>query len=237
MTEDPIKLLARRSQRFPQADDGDTLRAAIERGIEQVPVFGPATSFVMSRFWVPGATRRLEEWLKEFADDFDRHCKSCSVENLVQDEAFISASIQAARIAVGTHRKEKREYLRNALLNIAIGKAPDEVKQQMFLNAIEAFTPAHVQALDLIWRAGGVTIPWDGNSIALRQRTYGTAVGLLVPEVAGQPSLIGAIFADLRNRGFSTLGGPDQSFPQGGLMTNLGVEFMTFVMSPGEDSQ
>jgi hypothetical protein len=91
------------------------LREAIEKGIEQVPVFGPITTFVTSRFWAPSASRRLEEWLKEFAEDFDRHCEDCSVENLVKDEAFISACIQVARIVTGTHQTEKRLYLRNAL--------------------------------------------------------------------------------------------------------------------------
>ena len=101
MVEDPIKLFATRAERFPQPDDGDTLRAAIEKGIEQVPVVGPITTFITSRFWAPSARRRLEEWLKEFADDFDKHCEGCKVESLVNDEAFISASIQVARIEIG----------------------------------------------------------------------------------------------------------------------------------------
>jgi hypothetical protein len=60
---------------------------------------------------------------------------------MVKDEIFISASIQIARVVVGTHQEEKRKYLRNALLNVALGKAPDELKQQIFLNAIEGFAP------------------------------------------------------------------------------------------------
>jgi hypothetical protein len=38
MAEDPIKLFTSRSERFPQSDDAQTLREAIEKGIEQVPV-------------------------------------------------------------------------------------------------------------------------------------------------------------------------------------------------------
>jgi hypothetical protein len=44
MTEDPIKLFATRSERIPQSDDAQTLREAIEKGIEQVPVVGPITT-------------------------------------------------------------------------------------------------------------------------------------------------------------------------------------------------
>ena len=90
MVEDLIKLFPTRADRLPQTDDAQTFREAIEKGIEQVPVAGPITTFVMSRFWAPSAARRLEGWLREVADDFDRHCEGCSSENLMQDEAFIS---------------------------------------------------------------------------------------------------------------------------------------------------
>lgn len=60
------------------------------------------------------------------------------IENLVRNEGFISAPIQMARIVTATHQEEKRTYLRNALLNIALRKSPDEVKQQVFLSAIDA---------------------------------------------------------------------------------------------------
>jgi hypothetical protein len=230
MAEDPIKLFATRSERFPQPDDVQTLREAIEKGIEQVPVAGPITNFIVSRFWAPSASRRLEEWLKEFADDFDRHCAGCSVENIVQDEAFISASIQVARIVVSTHQREKLDYLRNALLNIAIGKGVGEVKQQIFLNAIESFTPAHVKTLNLIWRS--LNPGWDQHSVPLPLRTYSRAIELLVPEIKGQPAIIAAVLADLRNRGLTTLSSADIQFPQGGLVTNLTAEFLNFVLNP-----
>jgi hypothetical protein len=128
--------------------------------------------------------------------------------------------------------REKREYLRNALLNIAKGIISDEIKQQFFLNAIEAFTPAHIKALNVIWRGGGLKIGWDENSISIMQRTYRAAIGILAPEVKGQTSLIGAILSDLTNRGFSNLSGADLAFPQGGTITNLGIEFLSFVLNP-----
>jgi hypothetical protein len=230
MAERPIKLFAARSERLPQSDDAQTLREAIEKGIEQVPVAGPITNFIVSRFWVPSANCRLEEWLKEFADDFDRHCDGCRVENIVQDEAFISASIQVARIVVGTHQREKLDYLRNALLNIAVGKGVGEVKQQIFLNAIEVFTPAHVKTLNLIWRS--LNPGWDQHSVPLPLRTYSRAIELLVPEIKGQPAIVSAVLADLRNRGFTTLSSADIQFPQGGLVTNLTAEFLNFVLNP-----
>ena len=108
------------------------------------------------------------------SDDFDRHCDDCRVENLIQNEAFISASIQVARIVVGTHQEEKRKYLRNALLNIALNKGPDEIRQQVFMNAIEAFSPAHVKAVDLIWRGSLQQDPkaWWGERTDYQNQNY-----------------------------------------------------------------
>lgn len=76
------------------------------------------------------------------------------------------------------------------------------------------------------------SIGWDQNSIGMRQRNYGAAIGVLAPELKGQADVIGAVIAELRNRGFSNLSGPDLSFPQGGQITGLGAAFMNFVLSP-----
>ncbi len=233
MTEDPIKLFASRAERLPRPDDSQTLREAIEKGIEQIPVAGPITTFITTRFWAPSASRRLEEWLREFAEDFDRHCKDCKVENLVKDQAFISGSIQVARIVIATHQEEKRKFLRNALLNIALGKSRDELRQQIFLNAIEAFSPAHVRTLDLLWRGAGTKIVWDRLNVPIYQRTYFAAIQVVAPELRNAPEIIQAVLADLRNRGFSNLG-TDTTFPQGPMATNLGIEFLQFVRSPDD---
>jgi hypothetical protein len=233
MAEDPLKLFARRSERFPQPDDADVLRSAVEKGIEQIPAVGPILTFVTSRFWAPVHARRLELFWKEFADDFEKHCAECTVENLVNDEAFISASIQIARMVVATHHDEKREYLRNALLNVALGREPDDTKQQIFLNAIEAFSPAHVKALVLLRPSSGRKIDWNQHAIPLNVRNYASALGIIVPELKGQVSLISAIFAELRGRGFAIIDSPENlPYPQVGLITNLGIEFVDFVMAP-----
>ena len=231
MAEDPIKLFSSRADRLPQPDDRDRMTEMAEKVIGTVPGANLVAAVLSPHFLVPAINRRRDEWLKELADDFDRLSEECNVENVVRNEAFISASIQATRIALATHQEEKRQYLRNALLNIALGKGPDELRQQIFLNAIEAFAPAHVKALDAI-RLGRV--PWDEHKIPLGQRNYGSAIEIFTPELKGEPSLMKAVLADLRNRGFSNLDRADYPFPEGGLVTNLGVEFLRFVRTPAQ---
>jgi hypothetical protein len=235
MAEDPIKLFASRAERYPQPTEVDTAQAVARVGIAAIPAIGGSINEFLSLVLAPAVARRRDEWFKELADDFDQMEKKVEgfkVEKLIDNEAFVSATIQATVIAIRTHQHEKREYLRNALLNIAKGMTPDEIKQQFFLNAIEAFTPTHIRALNVIWRGASLKVNWDYNSIPIPQRTYGAAIGISAPEVKGQTSLIAAFLADLRNRGFSNLSGPDLAFPQGSAITNFGIEFLNFVLSP-----
>lgn len=57
-------------------------------------------------------------------------------------------------------------------------------------------------------------------------------IQIAAPELKGQVSLIEAILAELRNRGFSNLSDVKLSFPQGGQITNLGIEFLNFILNP-----
>jgi hypothetical protein len=65
----------------------------------------------------------------------------------MQDDAFFSAFAQATQAAIKTHQQEKLEALRNAVLNVAVGNAPSEDLQCIFLNLIDSFTSKHMQIL------------------------------------------------------------------------------------------
>jgi len=136
MTEKPIKLFATRAERYPQPTEADNAQAIARAGIAAIPVIGGTIDEILSLVLAPAVARRRDEWLKELADALDqveKKVEGFKVEELAKNEAFVSATIQATVIAVGTHQREKREYLRNALLNIAKGITSDDIKQQFFL--------------------------------------------------------------------------------------------------------
>lgn len=153
MTENTIKLFATRAEQYPQPNEIDVTRAALEKAAELVPIFGPATIQVIGQFLVPGVERRREEWFKKLADAFDRLQETVEgfrIEVLGDNEAFASAMIQATRIAIGTHRDEKRSSLRNGLINIALGRGPCEDEEQMFIRYIEELGPWHIRILNCL---------------------------------------------------------------------------------------
>ena len=235
MAEEPIKLFATRAEQFPQPSDSDIAHAAVRAVVSAVPLLGGPINQVLSLVLGPPVARRRDEWLKELADALEQletKFDGFKMESLENNEAFVSAALQATQIALRTHQHEKREYLRNALLKVAIGKGPDETRQQIFMNAIDAFSPAHVEVLDLLWRNFRGKNLWEVKSTPLNNRNYGAAIQIVVPELIGQVTVIEAVLSDLKNRGFSNLGGPQLSFPQGGQITNLGIEFLNFILDP-----
>lgn len=233
MVEEPTKLFATRAERYPEADDADIAAEAARATLSIIPGIDKVIEF-LSVFVEPSLSRRRVKWLKEFADDFDRFKAKYDPENIGKNEAFISATVQATRIAAATHQEEKRKMLRNALLNIAVGKGPDEELQQVYLNAIEAFTPSHVKVLEVLRSGDNELIqkhgckPYELGNIG----TYGNAIRVLIPELQGRDGLVQCIMTDLRNRGFSNASGSDAAFPSGKMITNAGIEFLRFIMEP-----
>lgn len=236
MSETPIKLFATHAERYP-TEEVDIPQGLAKAVLAAVPVLGAPSLEILSLIVAPSVAGRRNEWFKEIAaalDELEKTVAGFKVENLVNDEAFVSAALQATRIAIGTHQQEKRELLRTALLNIAVGKGPREELQQAYLNAIDAFSPSHVKVLKFFWTGqsdlnrAGLSNPLQPYAIG----TFGKAIGELHPELKGQDEFLQLIMTDLLNRGLSKVARPDAAFPQQPAVTNMGIEFLRFILEP-----
>jgi hypothetical protein len=233
MAEDPIKLFATRAERYPEPTEADIAQGVARAALATIPVFGGTITELMSVVLAPAVERRRAEWLKELADAVGRleaKVEGFKVENLVENEAFVSATIQATLIAIGTHQQEKRDMLRNALVNIAVGKGPDEDMQHIYLQLIDEFTPSHVKILNFLWTASSRAA--TNNGMLPRFKDYQEILDLLEPEFRGKADLVQQVLTDLNRRGLSTLQGANLAFPQQ-VMTNQGIAFLRFVLAPG----
>jgi hypothetical protein len=81
------------------------------------------------------------------------------VEALVNNEAFISAALQASQAAIRTHERQKLEALRNAVVNVAAGRSPDADTTTFFLTLVDALSVTHLELLRYF--ANRVTFPND----------------------------------------------------------------------------
>jgi hypothetical protein len=193
---------------------------------------GHATASVLAMFWDP-YQERVEEWNQEVADVVEElQSKIGGIEKLLHNEAFVSAVFQTTRIAATTHQPEKRYMLRHALMNVALDKPADEDLRQAFISLIEQLTVAHILVLGFL-RTGfakGVN-PW-GTADYPRPgtRDYNAAIQIHAPTLRGKDTLILYIITDLRNRGLANLSGPNALYPQGSAISNMGIDFLSFVL-------
>jgi hypothetical protein len=118
-----------------------------------LPFAGGAASELLSGIVTPILERRKNEWLESLAirlSELISTVAELTPDKLFQGEEFTSAFIRASRIALGTQQSEKLDALRNAVLNVAAGMAPDENLQLMFLDALDSLTPWHLKLLDCV---------------------------------------------------------------------------------------
>lgn len=150
MAQEPIKLFAKRSERYPEPEEVDLIHGGARALLSTLPVLGGPLTEVLSILLAPAVSRRRDEWIKELADALDelqQKLEGFRTEDLVQDEAFVSAMIRASRAAIGTHRQDKRRHLRNGLMNIAAGRAADEEWHDILMQLVEDLTPIHIRLL------------------------------------------------------------------------------------------
>jgi hypothetical protein len=231
MSDEFTKLFASRAERYPEPDATDIVREMAEGGATTLlPLLGALAPFI-DAVWVPVIQRRRDAWFRELADDHDKlqaEVEGFRPENLHTNEAYMTGLMKATRIAMSSHRQEKRRLLRNALFNLAIGRAPSEDLQEIFLNAIDDLTVSHILVLRFLWKN---TAPMP----SLAATNYARAIQSLYPELRGETSLLEHILLDLRTRGYTRLSDINLPYPQGSVMTNMGIEFLQFVSNPFDE--
>ncbi len=72
-----------------------------------------------------------------------------NVNDLVENEAFVSTTVQASYAAIRAHQAEKLAALRNAVLNSALPTAPNDSLQQIFIKWVDELTVEHLRFLEL----------------------------------------------------------------------------------------
>jgi hypothetical protein len=127
--------------------------ALIKGGISALPFVGGVLAEEMGLLLITPLTRRRDEWWADVARrvlDLEGKVHGFKFEDLGNNEQFVSAMIQATQSATKTHLKEKLEALRNAVLNVALGKAPDPDRQQQFLMLVDRFSETHLVVLKFL---------------------------------------------------------------------------------------
>jgi hypothetical protein len=225
---------------LPQPTGWDHAHIALKTALSAVPMVGSPAAELFAAIIAPPLARRRDEWLQSLADGLAALREQIDAESLAQNEAFISATMQASRAAIQTHQKEKLDALRNAVLNVAAGRAPEEDEQAMFLWYIETLTTWHIRVLKffdsplrtIAQRGARTDFPDTGALANLLESAY--------PELRGRRDLYDQVARDLRARGFLNSGDDvlHNMMSGSGLAekrtTKMGDRFMAFIQEPPE---
>lgn len=220
----------------PDADDDEKMFYSMLIG--SIPLVGSAGEKYFARLITPSLDRRRSDWFNDLARDFRR--LASRVEGigpeLFSSDGFVDAITQAATSAVKTSNREKREALRNAVLNSAKGSL-GEHKQAVFLFAVDSLTPLHLEVLKFFHNPSawflqpGLTAPQvdlSGNLMRILHAAF--------PHLKGE-SILSLAYGDLADRGYieandlHTQIGRHVYRPT---TTPLGREFLAFVSEPPE---
>jgi len=133
----------------PKESLGDRTAALIRRGgLGAIPSLGQFAIELCETVFTPAMERRTGEWMNEIAEGLRQLEKD--FDELKDDNSFIDIAMQASQAALRTTQKEKREALRNAVLNSALPDPPAEALRQVFVGLVDDFSGLHVRILGFL---------------------------------------------------------------------------------------
>lgn len=223
----------------PKQTAGDVRQALAKGALSGVPFVGGLASEIFNLVIAPPLTKRRDEWMNSIAEGLkkiEEKVEGFKIENLAQNQMFITTVMHASQAAVRNHQKEKLEALRNAVLNAALPNAPEEDLQLIFLGYVDTLTTWHVRILQLFDNP----VEWfKQNGKKFPEMLFGGLESVLTaayPELRGQRGFFDQIFKDLYERGLTNTETLHTTMTGTGLIaqrtSEMGRAFIRFITSP-----
>ena len=215
----------------------DAAHTGIKLALSTLPLAGEIFALLIA---APASKRRdaflitLYEALKKLEEKYE----GFSIETLTENEVFQTTVIQAVQAAVRTHSKEKHEALKNAVLNSAISKTPDENRQAMFIRLCDELTETHIHLLKFFDSELSPSIDLDDSvwrmNMALSE--LGEQIEAHYPYLANQFSFYIEVINDLHKQGLIVNLMPSKdmltSISHHPISSTFAKEFLDFIKSP-----
>lgn len=221
----------------PEASIGDTAYLVAKAAIASIPGIGGAGAELFAALVLPPLERRRNEWMREVGDALRKleQDKGINLESLVEDDIFLDTVLTASQIAVRTSQEEKKNALRNAILNAAQPHAPEESRQQFFLHLVDTFTVWHLRLLKLF----SDPVAWyEKYNVAWPNVYMGSTSKILeaaYPELQNQRDFYDQVWKDLNANGLVGTDSLHTMMTESGLrvgrLTGLGRQFLAFIES------
>ncbi len=224
---------------MPRKSAGDVAHALVKAGISAIPIAGAPAAEIFALIVTPPYERRRDEWIQSVGNglkELAEKVEGFKIEELSQNETFITTVTHASQAAIRNHQKEKLDALRNAVLNAALPNPPQEDLQLMFLNFIDSFMPWHLAILKFFDNPK----EW-GQRHGITYQSYGmgspsTILEKSFTELNGKRDLYDLFVKDLFSRGLMSTDSLHTSMSESGMFasrtTDMGKQFLKFITSP-----
>lgn len=134
----------------PKRNSKDAVHATLTALTGSIPVAGAATSELFKWLVTPSLEKRRDEWMEAVATKLKEHeSKIGGLESLKSNDQFQDSLIRASRIALSTSHAEKKDALKNAVINSALPNPPEPLTQEIFLNFVDVMNVWHLKILKL----------------------------------------------------------------------------------------
>lgn len=207
-------------------------------------IWGGAANELFSLVITPSLEKRRDKWIESIAQELkglEEKIEGFKIENLAENESFVSILIKASQVAIRNHQKQKLEKIRNAVLNAALPNAPEEDLQLMFLNFVDSLTLSHLRILKLLddYKAKQPLSKSTGKRIefvAKSENTPAITIKEALPDLGNHKIFYDQILKDLRMRGLLEYQVKDQARLLDKIIysqpTKLGKQLLAFISSP-----
>lgn len=213
----------------------DVAHSLAKGGLGVVPFVGSLASELFSLIVIPPIEKRRAEWMNEIESKLKalEDKKFLDINRLKDNDQFIDVVLHATTYALKTSEKEKILAFQNAILNTAIGEAPEKTISQIFLNQLDNFTVWHIRILKFIDNPK----QWFENANmqppSLIMGSISNVIKCAFPELKNQDELLDIIWNDLSKAGFHRTSGIKTIMGGDGTLnertTSFGKEFLKFI--------
>ncbi len=225
----------------PQSSLADKAHAVVRAGLGAIPVAGQGAIELFSALILPPLEKRRNEWMEAVGQDLARLAvdRKIDLDELQQNQAFTDLVMSASQAAIRNANEEKRQALRNAIRNAALGNGPDEDQQQMFIRWVDEFGVWHLRILKLFQNPAA----WADLRGHVFQRHYMSSLNAVLeeayPDLKGKSEFYNQVWRDLQQRGL-TNSGPLQTMMTSegtleGRTSGIGDEFLRFIADERQD--
>ena len=219
---------------LPTQTKGDVAHALAKAGLSLIPIAGGPAVELFQLLVQPPLEKRRAEWMQAVGEKLlQLEEQGLKLEELQVNEQFVSAVMHATQAAMRTHVAAKREALRNAILNIAVGQTPDETVQHLLLSFIDDLTEMHLRILKEFHQP---TVP-QGISMG----GLSTVLEHAFPDLRNRRDIYDQLWKDLYARGLVNTEGLHVTMSGHGLTsrrtTGLGEALLQLITAPNALSQ